>query len=77
MVDGVIDPTAILKAVFNGGTDALFVKDTEGRYLLVNDVAAGFVGKPAHVFVGRHSRHLFPPKAVAGMDQGDNAVLSG
>ena len=36
----------ILQAVIDATPDAIFVKDLDGRYVLVNDAAARFVGRP-------------------------------
>ena len=77
MVEGASDPTAILKAVFDGSPDALYVKDTEGLLLLINEVAVGIVGKPAHEMIGRHIRDSFPPDVVAQLEEGDSAIIAG
>jgi two-component system cell cycle sensor histidine kinase/response regulator CckA len=41
--------TDLLRAVAETTSDALFVKDATGRYLLFNRAAAQFVGKPPDV----------------------------
>ena len=35
---------ALLQGITEGTTDAVFVKDLEGRYLMVNPAGAGFLG---------------------------------
>ena len=40
-------PPPMLVAIANASSDAIFAKDDQGRYLLVNNVAARYMGKPA------------------------------
>ena len=42
-----------MNAIAQGTTDALFVKDRAGRFLLFNEAAARLVGKPASDVLGR------------------------
>ena len=44
---------SILQAVIDATPDAVFVKDLEGRYLLVNAVTAGFLGSRPPSSIGR------------------------
>lgn len=53
---------AMLAAVADNTDDAIFVKDTAGRYLLFNQAAARFVGKPAEAVLGQDDRALFTPE---------------
>src|SRR5260221_1590265 len=43
----------LLRAVTESTTDAIFVKDLEGRYLFVNTSAARAIGAPAAEILGR------------------------
>ena len=49
----------LLHAVVEGTTDAVFVKDRKGRYQLVNNAAAGFIGRPVAEILGRDDSELF------------------
>ncbi|MCA9009551.1 MAG: PAS domain-containing protein [Planctomycetaceae bacterium] len=49
---------SLLRAVVEGTTDAVFVKDRDGRYLMVNSAAARFIGRPVAEVLGRDDREL-------------------
>jgi PAS domain S-box-containing protein len=66
----------ILQAVIGATPDAIFVKDLEGRYVLVNDAAARFVGrKPAEV-VGKNDLELYPEETARRFMKDDQEVLA-
>lgn len=52
----------MLVAIAEASEDAIFAKDDQGRYLLFNSAAAGFVGKPVEQVLGHDDRALFPPE---------------
>lgn len=49
----------ILRAIIDGTSDAVFVKDKQGKYLLCNEAAARFLGKTPADIVGKHDTDLF------------------
>ena len=51
----------LLQAVVDGTTDAIFVKDIQGRYLLVNHATAEFAGIPASEILGHDDTRIFNP----------------
>ncbi len=53
--------TELLKAVVEGTTDAVYVKDREGKYLLMNEAAAQFVGRTVEEVLGKDDTLLFDP----------------
>jgi two-component system cell cycle sensor histidine kinase/response regulator CckA len=65
----------LLHAVVGGTTDAVFVKDREGRYLLLNSVAAQLVGKPAAEIVGKTDAELFPPDVAKQIMDSDREIM--
>jgi PAS domain S-box-containing protein len=65
----------ILLAVIDATPDAIFVKDLEGRYVLVNEAAARFVGRTPEQVVGRHDYELYPEETAKRFVQDDKAVL--
>jgi PAS domain-containing protein len=44
---------SLLDTVINGTSDAIFVKDTEGRYLLANPVIGAFLGQSVESVIGK------------------------
>ena len=55
-------PPPMLVAIANCSTDAIFAKDEEGRYLLLNTAASRFIGKPPEDVLGHDDRAIFPPE---------------
>ena len=55
---------ALLNSVIEGTTDAVYVKDCDGRFLLVNGAACKMVGKSAEEILGRDDRTLFSPETA-------------
>ncbi|HTZ00209.1 MAG TPA: PAS domain-containing protein, partial [Rhodocyclaceae bacterium] len=55
----------LLAAVADSSDDAIFAKDPEGRYLMVNQAASGVVGRPVEDVLGRDDRALFPAEQAA------------
>ncbi len=66
----------ILLAVIDATPDAIFVKDLEGRYVLVNRAAARFVGRTPDQVIGRHDFELYPEETAERFVQDDKAVLA-
>ncbi|CAA9488049.1 MAG: diguanylate cyclase/phosphodiesterase (GGDEF & EAL domains) with PAS/PAC sensor(s) [uncultured Solirubrobacteraceae bacterium] len=64
----------LLEQLLEATTDAIYVKDFDGRYLLLNSATAQLIGRSAHEIVGRANNELLPEVAdeVAGHD---NEVL--
>ena len=53
--------TELLEAVVDGATDAIFLKDTEGTFLLFNRAAATFTGRDPADVVGKNADDVFGP----------------
>ncbi len=66
----------LLDTVVGSTPDAVFVKDRQGRYLLVNAAAAGFVGKQVQELVGRDDRYLFPAPLAQDLMEADRAIMA-
>ena len=70
-------PTAdLLEAVIQATPDAIFVKDIAGRYVLVNDAFARFIGKSPSQIVGRHDFELYDREDAERFVESDQKVLS-
>jgi len=66
----------ILKAVIEGTTDAVFVKDVHGRYLMINAAGARFLGKTVDEVVGRDDRELFPAETAQQIRERDRQIMA-
>ena len=66
----------LLRAVVDGTTDAVFVKDKEGRYKLVNESAAKCIGLPVAEILGRDDRVFFSVADAECLIANDRAVMS-
>jgi PAS domain S-box-containing protein len=66
----------ILQAVIEATPDAIFVKDLEGRYVLVNGAAARFIGKAPAEIVGKNDFELYPEEDARLFVEADRHVLA-
>jgi PAS domain S-box-containing protein len=66
---------ALLRAVADGVSDAVFVKDRAGKYLLFNEAAARFVGKAAEEVVGKDDTAVFESESARIAMDGDRLVM--
>lgn len=66
----------LLSAVVAGTPDAIFIKDVYGRYQLVNDAAAHFIGLPAAEIIGRDDASLFDHKSAQFINHKDQQILA-
>ncbi|VTR93898.1 multi-sensor hybrid histidine kinase : Multi-sensor hybrid histidine kinase OS=Chthoniobacter flavus Ellin428 GN=CfE428DRAFT_3487 PE=4 SV=1: PAS_4: PAS_8: GAF_2: PAS_4: PAS_4: HisKA: HATPase_c: Response_reg [Gemmata massiliana] len=65
----------LLRSVTEGTTDAVFVKDLKGRYLLLNGPSARFAGKSIEETVGKDDTELFDPETARRLVDQDRAVI--
>src|SRR6202163_2485796 len=73
---GLPNSSNILQAVMQPTPDAIFVKDLAGRYVLVNEAAARFIGKSPADIVGKHDLELYPEETARQFIQADEQVLA-
>src|SRR5262245_11745630 len=66
----------ILQAVIEATPDAIFVKDLDGRYVLVNEAMARFLGRPAAEIVGKRDLELYPEETARQFIADDQKVLA-
>ncbi|MCX5760059.1 MAG: PAS domain S-box protein [Gemmatimonadetes bacterium] len=66
----------LLQSVTEGTPDAVFVKDTEGRYLLLNSAAGAFLGAPSDELLGKDDTVLFPPDKARELMDADRAIMA-
>ena len=65
-----------LQAVIDATPDAIFVKDLDGRYVIVNEAAASFLGKSPDEIVGRSDLELYPEETARQFMADDQKVLA-
>ncbi len=66
----------LLRAVVEGTSDAVFVKDRDGKYLLLNTAGANFIGKPVAEVLGRDDRELFQSLDGERLMESDRAIMA-
>ncbi|MBX3744243.1 MAG: PAS domain S-box protein [Verrucomicrobiae bacterium] len=54
----------LLQSVIDNAAAYIFVKDLEGRYLLVNQPYVDLLGRPAAEILGRSASDVFPPETA-------------
>jgi PAS domain S-box-containing protein len=67
---------AILSAINEVTTDAIFVKDLAGRYLMINPAGARFLGKQVEEVIGKDDRELFPAETAHAIQQRDRQIMT-
>ena len=65
----------LLKTVVDTSTDAIFVKDSQGRYQLINKTAADMIGKSVAEIIGRDDSDLLPPEIAAQFQADDREIM--
>ena len=66
----------LLDAIVSGTSDAVFVKDLSGRYVLVNEAAARFVNIPLSKIIGQDDFALFPAESACRIQEKDRQILA-
>jgi two-component system, sensor histidine kinase and response regulator len=66
----------LLDAISDGSTDAIFAKDVDGRYLLMNREAARLTQSSPETLLGRDDRLLFPAGQAAAIMANDRKVMA-
>jgi PAS domain S-box-containing protein len=65
----------LLRAVTEGTSDAVFIKDLRGRYLFVNPAAARTVGASEAALLGKPEGDFFPPDEALAIRAVDEEVM--
>ena len=66
---------ALLATVIEGTTDIVFVKDREGRYLVMNGAGSRLLGRPVEEILGRTDDELVPAEDAQAMLISDREIL--
>lgn len=70
------DNHALLHAIIEGTSDAVFMKDRQGRYVMINTAGAQWLGKPVAEVLGRTDADLFASDSVPDILAYDRRVLT-
>jgi PAS domain S-box-containing protein len=70
-----LEVPGLLSAIIEQTTDAVFVKDLEGRYLLVNSACTRILRRPKEEIVGRDDAQILPPETAERLAEVDRLVL--
>jgi PAS domain S-box-containing protein len=65
----------LLQAVFDGTSDAVFVKDAAGRYLMMNAAGARLLGRSVEDVVGSTDADLFAPDSARYIAEQDRGIV--
>ncbi|MEG4284974.1 PAS domain S-box protein [Microcoleus sp. A006_D1] len=66
----------LLLTVINSTPTALFVKDIQGRYLMLNAAGASIIGKSFEEIIGRDDSELFPPEIAGNIRKSDRQIMT-
>lgn len=67
---------ALLQGIINNTHDGIYVRDLQGRYLLVNQTGAALAGSTPSAMLGKTYHELFSTPVAAGIATEDRAVIS-
>jgi PAS domain S-box-containing protein len=66
----------LVNAIIEGTTDAIFVKDRQGRYLLFNTAAEKVTGRSAAEVIGHDDTFIFSTEEAEAIMEGDRQVMA-
>ena len=66
---------SLLDRIIEGTTDAVFIKNRQGRYQLVNSTSAQAFGRPRAEVLGKNDLELLSSESAAALQQIDRAVM--
>ncbi|MFO0947325.1 MAG: PAS domain S-box protein [Planctomycetota bacterium] len=66
---------SLLRAIADSTTDAVFIKDHQGKYIFCNEAAAKFVGREIYDILGNDDTILFEPKEAEIVMARDRRIM--
>lgn len=66
----------LLQTVIEGTPDAIFAKDIQGRFLLINSMSATIMGKPAEELLNKDDRDFLPPELARIIRANDRQIMT-
>jgi PAS domain S-box-containing protein len=67
---------ALLMSVMESSADAIFVKDLQGRYVLMNSACSALIGKRSEDILGKDDTAVFPPSEASRIMEQDKGLIS-
>jgi PAS domain S-box-containing protein len=67
--------SVLLSSIVEGAPDPIFLKDTQGRYLLANSAAAEVMGRSVEDVLGKNNAELVPPETAKRIMAVDRRVI--
>ncbi len=66
----------LLRELVHETLDLVFIKDSEGRYLVANPASALVAGRPVNEILGRTDEEVFPPEQAHQLREADLRILA-
>ena len=66
---------ALLQGITEGTTDAIFVKDLQGRYLMMNSAGASILGHRVDEVIGKTDMELFSAQTAPAIMERDRLIM--
>jgi PAS domain S-box-containing protein len=66
----------LLRAIIDGIPDAIYMKDSQGRYVLVNSACTAFINKPAEEIIGHVDSDLFASETASRIKEFDQSSIA-
>jgi two-component system sensor histidine kinase NreB len=70
------ESNVLLQSVIEGSSDAIYLKDAWGRYLLANTSAREILGRPVEEIIGRSDADLLAPEVAGPLMETDRQVMT-
>ncbi|HET9308326.1 MAG TPA: PAS domain S-box protein [Candidatus Sulfotelmatobacter sp.] len=67
---------ALLRGITEGTTDAVFVKDLDGRYMMINSAGAALIGRSVEEVLGKDDSELLSPDTGPAVMELDRRVVA-
>lgn len=71
-----LNALSLLSAIADSSNDAIYAKDTQGRYILFNRAASEFTEKPISAVLGQNDHFLFPPEQAESLMTMDRQLIA-
>jgi len=65
----------LLQAIIEGTSEAVYLKDAHGRYLLMNPAGARLLGTTPEEIIGKTDAEIFPPNEAEGIVKSDREAM--
>jgi len=66
---------SLLRGITEGTTDAVYVKDLQGRYLMMNSAGARFLGRSVEELIGKDESEVFTPEDALEIMKRNQAII--